>query len=95
MCVLPRTHRGNHECGSAQPSLLLYSDSYVLTGMLKSSADRVCQLEADPGMSGQPEARPLQRGLEGEDSLIKNCLDSSSLGPSHPHTLACMAKSGH
>jgi hypothetical protein len=67
---------------------------------LKSSADGVCQLEADPGMSGQPEARPLKWGLEGENSLIKNCLDSSSLGPSHPHTnildtLACIAKSGH
>ena len=52
---------------------------------LKSSADGVCQLETDPGMSGQPEARPLQWGPEGENSLIKNYPVSSRLGPSHPH----------
>ena len=66
---------------------------------LKSSANWVCQLEADLGMSGQPEARPLQWGPRGENSLIKFCLASSRLGPLHPHannldTLA-MAKSGH
>ena len=67
---------------------------------LKSSGNGVCQLEASPGMSGQPEARPLQWGPEGNNSLIKNCLASKRLGPSHPHvnnldTLACTVKSGH
>ena len=73
-------------------------DSWL--SQLKSSADRVCQLEADPGMSGQPETRPLQWGPGGDNSLIKNCLASLWLGPSNPHannldTLACMALSGH
>ena len=45
---------------------------------LKSSADGVCQFKASPGMSGQPEARPLQWGPEGENSLIKNCLARTS-----------------
>jgi hypothetical protein len=50
-------------------------------------------------MSGQPEARPLQWGPRGENSLIKFCLASPRLGPLHPHannleTLA-MAKLGH
>jgi hypothetical protein len=67
---------------------------------LKSPADGACQLEASPGMSGQPEARPLQWGPEGNYSLIMNCLASSRLGPSHPHannldTLAVTVKSGH
>ena len=66
---------------------------------LKSSGNGVCQLEASPGMSGQPEARPLQWGPGGENSLIKFCLASPRLGPPHPHahnldTLA-MVKSGH
>ena len=66
---------------------------------LKSPDDGVCQLEASPGMSGQPEARSLQWGPGGENSLIKFCLASPRLGPLHPHannldTLA-KAKSGH
>ena len=43
---------------------------------LKSSANGVCQLEADPGMSGQAETRPLQWDPGGDNSLIKNCLVS-------------------
>ena len=67
---------------------------------LKSPADGVCQAEASPGMSGQPKARPLQWGPEGENSLIKNCLARPRLGPSHPHannlnTLESMVESGH
>ena len=67
---------------------------------LKSPADGVCQTEASPGMFGQTEARPLQWGPEGKNSLIKNCLASPRLGPSHPHanslnTLESMVESGH